>query len=127
MVEAISSARAVMPALTSVAIPPAGDGRVMLPIRPADALFAAFKHIQVIPDTRLENGVPLYKLMILDNLIEHLAGGAGQSGRGGIKGEASVDSLITELAGKLRARTAGAQSFTAGLLPGAGMVVNLVA
>jgi hypothetical protein len=50
------------------------DGQdVVMPVRPAEQIYANFRHIQVRPDSRLEDGVPLYKLKILDALIDSLS------------------------------------------------------
>ena len=123
---------------------------IVMPVRPAQAIFASFRHIQVLPDSRLQDGVPLYKLRILDALMDRAAAGtqtgssaaaasggsrAGWDGLGGpspSRTESSVDALIVDLSQKLRATDgrAGAQSpagYRAGFLPLPGAFVDLVA
>lgn len=94
------------------------DGsEAIMPVRPAQLIYANFKHIQVVPDSRLQDGVPLYKLKILDTLIEQL------SPRKPLPTitAGSIDSIIGELShGK-------AQAYRAGFLPAPGAFVNLVA
>ncbi len=124
MVEGISSSRMTAPAaVTTLSLPAFGGGKVVLPIRPAYALFAVFKHIQVVPDARLENGIPLYKLTILDSLLEQMAAlGAPHASRTGAATPEKIDALIGELSGRLRGYTPSYSSF-----PETGLVVNLVA
>jgi hypothetical protein len=112
---------------------------VVMPVRPAQALFAAFRHIRLLPDTRLQDGVPLYKLRILDTLIDELSPGAASPARGAraasgsLGGARTVDRLIGELAGGLRAAEEGAargvrsSAYRAGFLPLPGAFVDLVA
>jgi hypothetical protein len=116
-------------AVTALSYPPSGGGKIVLPVRPAYVLFAAFKHIQVVPDSTLEEGVPLYKLTLLDSLIERMmASGASRkeaAGKGGSGG--SIDAAIEELSARLRARAAASPSYAARTLPAAGLVVDMVA
>jgi hypothetical protein len=110
-------------------------GEAIMPVRPAQLVYANFKHIQVLPDSRLQDGVPLYKLKMLDMLIEQLsprkplpAVNAG-----------SIDSIIGVLShGMTPSRsshgvTTGesprgtAQAYRAGFFPAPGAFVNLLA
>jgi hypothetical protein len=113
------------------------DYDIVVPVRPVQAIYASFRHIQVLPDTRLQDGVPLYKLKILDSLIEELSPGkagtaVGASGGGAAKAEA-VDRIIGDLSGGLRAAEAaagrglGSSAYRAGFLPLPGAFVDLVA
>ncbi len=111
------------------------DGRdVVMPVRPAEVIHANFRHIQVRPDSRLDDGVPLYKLKILDTLIDSLSresGGAApvqerkvtQPGGGG----AGIDTLIMRMASELRQGSAQASSYRARFLPEPGAFVDLLA
>ena len=106
-------------------------GEVVMPVRPAQLIYANFKHIQVVPESRLQDGVPLYKLKILDTLIDQLspkrAVPAITAG--------SIDGIIGEMSrGVPRdVMTPGAASrgtaaaYRAGFLPPPGAFVNLVA
>jgi hypothetical protein len=112
------------------------DYDVVVPVRPVQAIYASFRHVRVVPDTRLQDGVPLYKLKILDSLIEQLSPGyaraAGAPGEGTGKAEA-VDRIIGDLSGSLRASKAaagggpGSSAYRAGFLPLPGAFVDLVA
>ncbi|MGA2640606.1 MAG: hypothetical protein ABSG21_06850 [Spirochaetia bacterium] len=101
--------------------PDAGD--VVVSVRPAQLISANFKHIQVRPDSRLEDGVPLYKLKILDTLIDHLS----------LKNpvprfdSSSIDSMIVEMSNGFRAPRGSGQSYRTGFLPAPGAFVDLVA
>jgi hypothetical protein len=129
MVEGVHAMRYAAPAAVSaLSFPPSGGGKILLPVRPAYALFASFKHIQVIPDATLEEGVPLYKLALLDSLIEQMAvsGAARKEAEKG-RTPGSIDGVIEELSARLRSRAAASPSFGAGTLPAAGLVVDMVA
>lgn len=92
-------------------------GEPILPVRPAEMVFATFRHIQVQPDFRTESGVPIYKLKILDALIDRFS----PRPAGGQVDASSIDSVIAEISRGLRG------SFGAGSLPAPGAFVNLVA
>jgi hypothetical protein len=97
-------------------------GDVIMPVRPAQVVAASFKHIRVMPDLRLEDGVPLYKLKILDTLIDQLS--RGKPGTSVDSG--SIDSMIGEMSRGLRSGGT-AQAYRAGLFPAPGAFVDLVA
>lgn len=94
-------------------------------MQPSLAVYASFKHIQVIPDSALKDGIPLYKLTLLDRLIERLSGAPGAAAMEGGKVTAqTVDKVIEDLRARLRGSSA---SYQAGLMPGTGLVVDMVA
>jgi hypothetical protein len=105
---------------------------IVMPVRPSQAIYANFTHIQVRPDSRLENGVPLYKLRILDTLIDQYSRKGPLTAAGPGKGpslavdQRSVDQLIGQIASELRPRVGGAP-YRAGFLPEPGAFVDLVA
>ncbi len=111
------------------------DGRdIVMPVRPAELIHANFRHIQVRPDSRLDDGVPLYKLKILDTLIDSLSRDSGGSapvqGRTRIPpgaGGASIDNAIMQMASELRQGSARENSYRARFLPEPGAFVDLLA
>jgi len=123
--------------LTAVRYAQPAAGEPILPVRPAQMVAATFRHIQVRPDSRLDNGIPIYKLKILDTLIDHLsprqpaAGGSvangsaanGSAANGSVAAvdAATIDSVIMEMSRGMRG------AFQAGSLPAPGAFVNLVA
>jgi len=119
------------------------DGKsLILPVRPAQMINASFKHIQMRPDSRLQDGVPLYKLKILDTLIEQFsrtqaavpaavsgaAAGAGTAAQSSVSFSAphadNVDAIIASVSERLRGSGA---SYRVGFLPEPGAFVNLLA
>jgi len=129
-------------ALTALRYAQSDDAEVVVPVRPAQQIFANFRHIQLRPDFRLEEGVPLYKLRILDSLIDHLsrsdtatgAGAPGESaaslGAGAARRDVSavgIDNAIASLQELLRNGSLGGAAWRAGSLPEPGAFVNLVA
>jgi len=112
------------------------DGQdVILPVRPAQVIFANFKHIQVRPDSRLEDGVPLYKLKILDSLIDQMAKTAVMPGnesgaRGLLKSgltAANIDGVIAGMTGAGRAQSGAGAAYRPGFFLAPGAFVDLVA
>ncbi|HTO23177.1 MAG TPA: hypothetical protein VMQ10_11935 [Spirochaetia bacterium] len=123
--------------MTAVRYAQPAAGEPILPVRPAQMVAATFRHIQVRPDSRLDNGIPIYKLKILDTLIDHLsarqpaaggsvangsaASGSAASGSAAAVNAATIDSVIMEMSRGMRG------AFQAGSLPAPGAFVNLVA
>lgn len=110
-------------AMTALRYAQSDAGDVIMPVRPAQLIFANFKHIQVVPDSRLEDGVPLYKLKILDTLIDQLS----QKKPLPSMDAGSIESAIIEMSRGFRAAGGAAQSYRAGFLPAPGAFVDLVA
>jgi hypothetical protein len=139
MVQAVSAGGHVgVVAMTALRYAQSDGGDVIVPVRPADALSASFRHIRTRPDTRLEDGIPLYKLRILDMLIDHLARSgtaAGAAGEGPIRNTAlrpqvsagSVDQLLAAMSSSLRKGSGAGASYRAAFLPEPGAFVDLAA
>jgi hypothetical protein len=127
MMEGVGSIRNIgAAAIGALAFAGSGSSRISLPVRPAFAVYASFKHIRAIPDAGLKDGIPMYKLAILDNLIERLSGSAPAAlGARSEVNARTIDHLITGLAAELRSRNAA--GFRGGMLPDMGLVVDLVA
>jgi hypothetical protein len=105
--------------LTALRFAQADGGEVIMPVRPAQMVYANFKHIQVLPESRLKDGVPLYKLKILDILIDQLSPKRPVAS----VDAGSIDLIIGEMSGRLRRR----EAYLGGFLPAPGAFVNLVA
>jgi len=109
----------------------ADAGNVVIPVRPAQIVHANFKHIQALPEWRLQDGVPLYKLRILDALIDQFS----PKGRVPPVDSESIDLTIGEMTRTLRGNgmtpsTSShgmAEAYRARFLPAAGAFVNLLA
>jgi hypothetical protein len=136
MVQGVSSGSQVgVVAVAAVRYAQADGPGVVLPVRRAELLYANFRHIQVRPDTRLEDGIPLYKLKILDTLIDSYARGAGESGAGGNTGAGNrpapradtIDQLISAAAKNLRSEGSGRAAYRVGFLPAPGTFVDVAA
>lgn len=94
-------------------------------VRPSMAVNARFKHIQVIPDSTLKGGIPLYKLTVLDSLIERLTRTPGGGTMESRKVTAdTIDGVIQDINGRLTGRSG---TYMAGLQPYTGLVVDMVA
>jgi hypothetical protein len=154
MVQGIGSGSQVgVVAVAALRYAQSGGPNVILPVRPADLVYANFRHIQVRPDTRFEDGIPLYKLKILDTLIDSFTRVAGEaaaagsdaagrpgaavgavgamagtsSGRRPVPSADTIDRLITSMAGELRSAGRGGAPYRARFLPEPGAFVGLAA
>jgi hypothetical protein len=136
MVQGVSSTSQVGVAAVAAMRYAQTDGvNVVLPVRRAEMLYANFRHIQVRPDSRLEDGIPLYKLKILDTLIDSYARGAGAAGpaaagSGGRRpawSAESIDQVISVVRNSLRADGRGSAAYRADFLPAPGAFVDLAA
>jgi len=103
--------------MTAVRYAQPSSGEPIMPVRPAQLVYANFRHILVQPDSHLERGVPLYKLKILDTLIDHLSPKQAAPR----VDAASIDSVIVEMSQGFRG------AYRAGFLPAPGAFVDLVA
>jgi len=119
-----------------------GQGRLEVPVAPADSLYARFEHLRGVPSP--EGGVPLFKLRVLDKLIDRLLA-EGQpvpeAARLSSLAPEQAESLIGELGGRLQKRLAGLAALSGGFArpaggfvrqiggfaPETGMLVDLVA
>ncbi|MGO9309459.1 MAG: hypothetical protein ACLQDL_10605 [Spirochaetia bacterium] len=109
--------------MTALRYAQADAGDVIVPVRPAQLIYANFKHIQVQPDSRLQDGVPLYKLKILDTLIDNLA----QKNPAPRADSRSIDGVIAEMSRVFRGPGGSAHAYRAGFLPAPGAFVDLLA
>jgi len=106
-----------MISMTALRYAQPGSGDAVMPVRPSELVYANFRHIRVQPDSRLQDGVPIYKLKILDALIDHLSP-RSPTGR---PDAGSIDSVIIEMSKGLRG------AYRGGFLPAPGAFVDLVA
>ena len=117
MVAGVTGSHVGVISLTALRYAQPGSGEAIMPVRPAQLIYANFRHIRVQPDSRLQEGVPLYKLKILDALIDHLS----PERPGTVVNAGSIDSVISEMSSGLRG------AYREGLLPAPGAFVDLVA
>jgi hypothetical protein len=123
MSEGISSVASM--AVTALPSIQSAGRKLSFRMQPSVAVYASFKHIQVIPDSTLKGGIPLYKLTLLDRLIEMLSGTPAAGMVEGKKVTAeSIDRVIGDITQRLRG---GSVTYQAGLQPGTGLVVDMVA
>jgi hypothetical protein len=109
--------------MTALRYAQSDGGDVIMPVRPAQLIYANFKHIQVRPDSRLQDGIPLYKLKILDTLIEQMSHKKSLPS----VDAGSIDSALAEMSRGFRAAGSAGQPYRGGFLPAPGAFVDLVA
>jgi hypothetical protein len=102
--------------------------RLSLPVRSAYSPYARFEHIRGVPSA--EGGVPIFKLRVLDKLIDRLLayGEPAAIPETAIPaGSDGLDSLIDRLQQRLRRQVLGRASAFGGQFPDTGMLIDLVA
>ena len=104
------------------------DGRITVPVNPAHTVYARFKHVLGVPSQN--GGTPLFRLRVLDNLIDRLLRYSEQvpSPQQLRELEADdIDPLISSLQNQLRNRLLHFPSSFGGTFPETGMLIDLIA
>jgi hypothetical protein len=104
------------------------NGRITVPVNPAHAVYARFKHVLGVPSQN--GGAPLFRLRVLDNLIDRLLRYCEQ-----VPSEESlrnldaqaIDPLISRLQNQLRGHLLQFPSAFGGTFPETGMLIDLIA
>jgi hypothetical protein len=103
-------------------------GRMAVPVHPTQAAYARFKHIQGVPAA--EGGAPIFRLRVLDNLIDRLLRYTHEApaiGQRQIFEETALDPLIGRLQGLLHANLLRVPPSFGGAFPETGMLIDLTA
>jgi hypothetical protein len=104
------------------------SGRIALPVHPAQAVYARFKHIRGVPAQ--EGGAPLFRLRVLDNLIDRLLNfnePVPVVERLQDLQTQAIDPLISGLQNQLRTHLLQFPSSFGGNFPETGMLIDLTA
>jgi hypothetical protein len=104
-----------------------GRGKLAVPVQRNHLVYAYFKHITGIPTGKDIAGVPVYKLRILDNLIEQLVGRKVNSTQDLQITEENIDMIIAQVKNEMQSREMTLQSPGAHLLSEAGIVIDTFA
>lgn len=107
--------------------PQKAAGRISMPVKPAFSTFAVFKHILGVPAQGSNQSIPVYKLRILDSLIDRLV---HLNGKNAISYEKldveKVDAMISEIQKQVSgANQSGGYSITS--LVETGAIINVLA
>jgi hypothetical protein len=101
--------------------------KLAYPIRPDQIMVAQFRHIITYPSEDGAGSSSVFKLRILDGLIEQLAGEAGRAADYlRISGE-NIDSLIAKLKNEVEAKKALKSASFGGTFAGRGIILDLFA
>jgi hypothetical protein len=104
------------------------NGRITAPVHPTQAVYARFKHILGVPSPN--GGTPLFRLRILDNLIDRLLRYSeavpSEEILGNLDAE-GIDPLIARLQNQLRSHLLQFPSSFGGTFPETGMLIDLIA
>jgi hypothetical protein len=124
MTSSVSSIPIIIPNVFALK---SSGGKLSYPVQPNQTMAAQFRHIVTYPSDDGADSASVFKLRILDNLIEQLAGEAG-------KGEDflrisgnNVDSLIAKLKTEASIQRASEKTSYGNLKPGLGIILDTFA
>ena len=103
-------------------------GPISVPVEPVYTIHAQFKHIHGVPSRGA--GVPLFKLRVLDNLIDRLLAYRESLPSGmqlTVLPEGEMEPLMAALEERLRTRVLETRASFGGLFPETGMLIDLAA
>jgi hypothetical protein len=118
-------------------VPPAShasgiSGKLSVPVHPQSAIYARFRHVVGVSATDPFGGVSLYKLRILDNLIDNFLKSRNDPALSGLGEDLKVpvtqhtlDTVIGALSADLHEALTASQTPPAGLAGESGLVVSL--
>lgn len=125
-----------VPGATPIAFPNfirvrGANSRMSLPVRRVHFVYARFKHIKGVPSK--DGGVPVFRLRILDNLIDKML-----NAKGFLKIEAdkismkdinldNIDKITQNLQAALRKNLLAEKPAFSGLFPETGLLIDMVA
>jgi hypothetical protein len=124
MTSAISTIPVIIPNLVSLRY---GSGKLSYPVKPDQIIVAQFRHINTYPSDDGVSSASVFKLRILDNLIEQLGGETGRAEDFLRISKDNVDSLITKLKGEAALRNVYRSSSYGNLQPATGIILDTFA
>lgn len=125
MIQSISSLRPVI--VPNIVRLKHGTGKITVPLKPSRSIYARFKHITAIPAKMDNEGVPVYKLRILDNLIERLIGQTNKAEEFIRVSPERIDTLISQFRQELSFRESSIKAFYNNHRPQMGIFLNVFA
>jgi hypothetical protein len=124
MVSSVSSSPIILPNLIRFQN---GAGKISYPVKPDQNIFAQFKYITTFPSEDGGDNVSVYKLQILDQLLEKLVGEPGKGSDYLRISKDFADSLISKLKGELANREYNSNKSYGNLSPEKGIILNTFA
>jgi hypothetical protein len=103
------------------------SAKLAYPVRSDQAVAAQFKHIVTYPAQEGIGSASIFKLRILDNLIEQLSGTQGLGKEYLRISNDNIDSLIAKLRSEAAINKAAGKSGYNGLKPGTGLILDTYA
>lgn len=128
MIQGVSSLRPVV--IPNIAELKSASSRIAVPVKPTFTPYARFKHIIGVPHDG-EGGISVYKLLILDNLIDQFRSDKRGNTVGPFAAQElsseNLESTIQRLFTDLKSISAGATPYRTVMMPEPGVVLDLVA
>jgi hypothetical protein len=124
----IGSISSIRPAtVPNIAFLKRGTGKIAVPIKPSRSISARFKHITAIPARMDNEGISVYKLQILDNLIERLVGQSNRAEEYVKISSENIDTLISHFKQELSFRESSPNALYNSIKPQIGIILNVYA
>jgi hypothetical protein len=103
--------------------------KIAVPVQPFFSPLISLKHLVGVPSYNNGENIPLYKLRVLDNLIERLARLKNQNVAEDypkIINSENIDSLITDISRQVKNISKALQPFISGFAQEAGNFLNIL-
>jgi len=124
MISNVSSSPLILPNLIRFQN---GAGKLSYPVKPDQNITAQFKYITTFPSEDGGDNVSVYKLQILDQLLEQVVGESGKGKEYLRISNDAADSLIDKLKGQLLNREYNAKKSYGNLSPEKGIILDIYA
>ncbi|MBN2534568.1 MAG: hypothetical protein JXB88_16915 [Spirochaetales bacterium] len=124
MIQGISSVQPVI--IPNIIRLKHGTGKITVPLKPSQSIYARFKHITAIPARMNGEGVPVYKLRMLDNLIERLIGQTNMAEKFVRISPETIDTLISNFKQELSFHESSVKAYN-NIRPQTGLILNTFA
>ncbi len=129
MISPISTGMSVM--FPSILRMRSAEGRFYYPVKPLNSVAGIFKHIYTVPSEKGGGSLSLYKLRVLDSVIDRLIkygkSSTVQKMMPARVTSENVDKLIKQLSSELNSVRESYFLYQAGLEPDLGKIINLLA
>ncbi len=107
------------------------DGRFYYPVKPLNSVAGIFKHIYTVPSEKGGGSLSLYKLRVLDSVIDRLMKyGKASEVKQMMPAKVTagnIDKLIEQFSNKLNSVKESYSLYHTGLEPDVGKIINLLA
>ncbi|MBA7469810.1 MAG: hypothetical protein GH155_07080 [Spirochaeta sp.] len=105
------------------------NSRMSLPVQRAHFVYARFKHIKGVPSA--DGGVPVFKLRVLDNLLDRMLAVKGSlaidADKIKVVNPDNIDAITQRLQSTFRESLLAVKPAFSGLFPETGLLIDMIA